>query len=116
MDFSDFLLMYYEWYNVETKHYKQTRGAGLYAILNWSLKSLSLLEMMGNEVKSIELYLTEYSRELEVFNSLFEIKSFDTNLSNLSESEKKQVKEILTSKDENLKTNFNNYRIKLPCH
>jgi succinate dehydrogenase flavin-adding protein (antitoxin of CptAB toxin-antitoxin module) len=31
-------------------------------------------------------------------------------LENLSESEKKQVKEILTSKDENLKTNFNNLK------
>lgn len=88
MDFSDFLLMYYEWYTVETKHYKQTRGAGLYAVLNWALRSLSLLEMKGNEVESIELYLTEYARELEVFNSLFEIKKFDTNLSKLSESEK----------------------------
>ena len=73
MDFSDFLLMYYEWYNFETKHYKQNRGAGLYAVLNWALRSLSLLELKGDKVESIELYLTEYARELEVFNSLFEI-------------------------------------------
>ena len=88
MEFSDFLLMHYEWYNVKTKHYKHNRGAGLYAVLNWVLRSLSLLELKGDKVESIEIYLAEYARELEVFNSLFEIKSFETNLSELSESEK----------------------------
>ena len=44
MEFTDFLSPHYDFYNTETKLYTNKRGAGLYAVLNWMVRAICLLE------------------------------------------------------------------------
>lgn len=81
-------LTHYDYYNPETKTYTHSREAGLYAMLNWSLKMVCMLELNGYEVNDIHMYLNEYIRDHNSFSELFEIKDIKLSLNSLSDDEK----------------------------
>ncbi len=88
MEFTDFLSPYYDFYNAETKLYTNKRGAGLYAVLNWMVRAICLLELKGDKVEKVEMFLNEYASNVELFNTLFDISSQELKLPELTESQK----------------------------
>lgn len=81
-------LTYYDRYNHQTKTYSHGRSAGLFAMLNWVLRQITLLEMDGREIENIELYLDEYFNRQETFKEFFTIKDTKLTLNELSSNEK----------------------------
>ena len=69
-------LTVYDTYNESTKTYSHGRSAGLFAMLNWVLRQICLLEMDGKEVESIKLYLDEYTNHIDIFGEFFSIIDF----------------------------------------
>ena len=78
--------------------YTNKRGAGLYAVLNWMVRAITLLELKGDKVENVEMFLHEYASDVEIFNSLFEIFTQEIKLPELTESEKMDFLKMLFQK------------------
>ena len=84
----DNFLTRFDVYDPNTNTYSHGRSAGLFAMLNWILRQITLLEMTGKKIDNIELYLDEYMHRKNSFNDLFVMNNQDLDLYELPEETK----------------------------
>lgn len=82
------ILSLFDKYDPKTKTYEHCRGAGLFSILNWSLRIVTLLEMNGYKVDKIKLLLDEYMDKTDCYDKLFFTTDNELSLNSLPSVEK----------------------------
>jgi len=87
MELENFLTLH-DKYDLETKTYSHSREAGLFSMLNWTLRTVCLLELNGYKVDNIKVFMNEYIDQTDCFDKLFLINDRKLNLHDLPEETK----------------------------
>jgi hypothetical protein len=88
MDISEILSRCCDGYDPKTKTYFTIREAGLYAVLTWSVRKISLMELWGHKIDNINMILHEYMRKVNAYELLFNKQNFELSLTDLPETDK----------------------------
>jgi hypothetical protein len=108
-----FLYSHYDSYDDINKIYSHKRGAGLFSQLNWVIRMVSLLELKGYSVNEIQIFLEEYMSNVDVFNSIFNVKSNNLNLKSLPESQKNEFETLSMFSNVGLSENPKNLNLSI---